>query len=83
MYKFLELKKVNSKLQVIENIKRAYDVVNQDNNIIEIIKQNIEILKFLNLKSLILIIHLYISKLLTEYYNSLKNINDFSKTKKN
>ena len=50
MYKFLELKKVNSKHISKILIKMRYGG-KSNNNIIEIINQNIEILKFLNLKS--------------------------------
>ena len=50
MYKFLELKKVNNRYINKVLVKMRYGG-KSNNNIIEILKQNMEILKFLNLKN--------------------------------
>ena len=71
MYKFLELKKVNSMHISKVLIKMRYGG-KSNNNIIEIIKQNIQILKFLNLKSPIKIIKFIYFKIIDRVLQFIK-----------
>ena len=71
MYRFLELKKVNSKYIKKVLIKMRYGG-KSNNNIIEIIKQNIQILKFLNLKNPIKIIKFIYFKIIDRVLQFIK-----------
>ena len=71
MYKFLELKKVNSRHISKVLIKMRYGG-KSNNNIIEIIKQNIQILKFLNLKDPIKIIKFIYFKIIDRVLQFIK-----------
>jgi len=71
MHKFLELKKVNNRYINKVLIKMRYGG-KSNNNIIEIIKQNIEILKFLNLKNPIKIIKFIYFKIIDRVLQFVK-----------
>ena len=71
MYKFLELKKINSKYINKTLVKMRYGG-KSNNDIFEIFKQNIEILKFLNLKSPLKIINFLYFKIIERTFQFIK-----------